>query len=430
MEAIAEQAKILFVDDELAVLKSLRRFCRSRPWSVQLANSAEEALALLATEDFDVVVSDMRMPEMTGDVLLTKIREHSPHTVRLLLTGYADLAAVESAVNNAKIFHYIAKPWDERVLEETITHAIEKHRAWQGELARTRVSEAKTRKLGKLALILDKQVKHQNAEIMQIKTRAEQNLSDALNVLTQILEWKEGRDSGHARFVREYGERIAHRLGMDENDIKELSLAATLHRIGVLCLPYDLHQRPVFSFNADERKLYQRYPVWGEMALACSESLLNVARIVRHHREAVNGKGFPDGIIDRDIPLGAKIIAVVGDFFDACNGRLERTITGVDGAREYIAQWIGKRYDARVSEVFLEEIEDYGKYSASRQTLKSAQLKPNMKLEQDIVSKSGILLLTKGTSLNDHMIKHLQEFEKSYREEFDVPVEYETELER
>ncbi len=125
MEVIKEQTpKILFVDDERSILRSLVRFSRSRSWDAHIANSGHEALSAIAEQDFEVVVSDMRMPGMTGDVLLTYIKELSPNTVRVLLTGYADIEAIEAAINKAKIYEHVTKPWDEEVLEQALNSAL------------------------------------------------------------------------------------------------------------------------------------------------------------------------------------------------------------------------------------------------------------------------------------------------------------------
>lgn len=100
---------IMFVDDEQRVLKSMRAMFR-RDYQVLLANSGAQALQLLQSHSIDVVVSDQRMPEMTGVEVLAEIRQRSPDTVRILLTGYADLAAVEASINEAEVFKYLMKP--------------------------------------------------------------------------------------------------------------------------------------------------------------------------------------------------------------------------------------------------------------------------------------------------------------------------------
>ena len=105
----APRPVIMFVDDEPRVLKSMRAMFR-RDYDVLLANSGAEALEILSNNIIDVVVSDQRMPYMTGVDVLSEIKQRSPETVRILLTGYADLAAVEASINEAEVFKYLMKP--------------------------------------------------------------------------------------------------------------------------------------------------------------------------------------------------------------------------------------------------------------------------------------------------------------------------------
>jgi serine/threonine-protein kinase len=118
------QAKILFVDDEARVLTAMRAMFR-RDYEVHLANSGAEALEVLREHDIDVVVSDQRMPEMTGVEMLKEARSLAPRTMRVLLTGYADLAAIEHAINESEVFRYLMKPCPREQLREVVGLAVE-----------------------------------------------------------------------------------------------------------------------------------------------------------------------------------------------------------------------------------------------------------------------------------------------------------------
>jgi serine/threonine-protein kinase len=120
----AHQPTVLFVDDEERVLKSMRAMFR-REFNVLLANSGAEALETLEANDVDVVVSDQRMPEMTGVELLTEVKASKPDCVRVLLTGYADLAAVEASMNEAEVFKYLMKPCPQEDIRAAIRAALD-----------------------------------------------------------------------------------------------------------------------------------------------------------------------------------------------------------------------------------------------------------------------------------------------------------------
>jgi DNA-binding NtrC family response regulator len=122
--------KVLCVDDEPGLLRSLRWLLRGQ-YEVAVASSGFDGLALLGAENFDVIISDQRMPGMTGTEFLERAREVSPRSIRLLLTGYSDFNAVLSSVNDSEVFRFISKPWDNQKLLETVGDAAKVARMTQ-----------------------------------------------------------------------------------------------------------------------------------------------------------------------------------------------------------------------------------------------------------------------------------------------------------
>lgn len=118
------RAKLLLVDDEERVLRALERVFRDQ-YQLTLATHPLQALELLEQHRFDVVICDQRMPAMTGVSLLREARKRSPHSVRLLLTGYADIPAIVASINEGEIHRYLHKPWDVQQLQHTVTQAVE-----------------------------------------------------------------------------------------------------------------------------------------------------------------------------------------------------------------------------------------------------------------------------------------------------------------
>jgi two-component system NtrC family sensor kinase len=127
--------RILFVDDEPNILRSLQRFFIEDDYEILTASSGREALDVLSAHDqIHVVVSDYRMPCMDGADLLRRVRENWPETIRVVLSGYADTAAMVSAINEGQIYRFIPKPWDETELRMTIASAIEQYRRQKREI--------------------------------------------------------------------------------------------------------------------------------------------------------------------------------------------------------------------------------------------------------------------------------------------------------
>lgn len=118
---------ILLVDDEPNVIQALKRALMDEPYEVHTAASGEESISLLRTNRYKVIISDERMPGMSGDELLGLVKEHYPETVRIMLTGHASLEAAMKAVNNGEIYRFFTKPWNELELILSIRSATEKY---------------------------------------------------------------------------------------------------------------------------------------------------------------------------------------------------------------------------------------------------------------------------------------------------------------
>lgn len=121
---------ILYVDDEVNNLTSFKAMFRVK-YNVFTAISAEDAMKIMDSQPIQVIITDQRMPNMTGVEFLEKILEKYPEPMRILLTGYADMNAVIDAVNKGKIFHYLSKPWNEEELDMTIQRAFDVYKQGQ-----------------------------------------------------------------------------------------------------------------------------------------------------------------------------------------------------------------------------------------------------------------------------------------------------------
>lgn len=118
---------LLLIDDEDNILRSLKRLFRREPYRVLTAHSGQDALALLEHEDVSVILSDQRMPGMTGSELLKRVKSTHPHTIRLIMSGYTELESVTSAINDGAVFKFLVKPWDDDKLIEHIREAFDIH---------------------------------------------------------------------------------------------------------------------------------------------------------------------------------------------------------------------------------------------------------------------------------------------------------------
>jgi response regulator RpfG family c-di-GMP phosphodiesterase len=119
-----KKINLLYVDDEENNLLSFKASFRLK-YNVMIANSAAEGMKILENKPVEIIITDQRMPNMTGIEFLEKVLELYPDPMRILLTGYTDMTAVIDAVNKGKIYHYLTKPWSEELIDETISRAFE-----------------------------------------------------------------------------------------------------------------------------------------------------------------------------------------------------------------------------------------------------------------------------------------------------------------
>ncbi len=173
---------ILIVDDEPNVLKSLKRLLMETEYNIITAQSGEEGLEKLESNKIDVVVSDYRMPGMNGVEFLSKVKERSPDTIRLILSGYADAVAIVEAINEGQIYRFITKPWNDQELLTTISSSIEQHNLQQEFELLYLELQRKNRALEDLTKTLEAKVRQRTYDL-QVKNRA---LALAQNILNYL----------------------------------------------------------------------------------------------------------------------------------------------------------------------------------------------------------------------------------------------------
>lgn len=156
---------LLLVDDEENVTLALVRLLRKDGYQILTANSASEALKILENHFVDVVLTDQRMPEMSGVELLLEVKHRFPHAVRLLLSGYVDLESMKAAINQGAIYKYLTKPWDNDVLRCTVKDAFSKYDLIQERERITRQINAANKSLAELNQELEKLVSEKNKHI-------------------------------------------------------------------------------------------------------------------------------------------------------------------------------------------------------------------------------------------------------------------------
>jgi len=410
-------ATLLLVDDETSILSSLRRLLRPAGYKILTAESGRAGLEILEHEAIDLVISDMRMPEMDGAQFLEQVRGRWPEVTRLLLTGYADVTSTIEAINRGEIYRYISKPWDDNELTLIIRDALERRRL-QGENARLlELTQRQNEALRELNASLEVKVRERTAELEQANAslnaandRLKQNFLVSIKMFTGLMELRGGAMAGHSRRVADLSRKLAVQLGVEGKGLQDIFLAGLLHHVGKIGFPDALLARPVVRMNGEEKALYRKHPLTSESALMPLEELKEAAHLVRLHHERFDGQGFPDGLIGLGIPLGARILAVASDFDELQQGSLADKRLTADEAKTMIAESRGKRYDPLVVDALLELLGRPKAEFAREGEVRAADLQPGMVLARDLVGRDGVLLLAADYVLDSNLVTQIRAY--------------------
>ncbi len=229
-------ATILCVDDEANILAALRRLFRPAGYKVLLGNSGAEGLQLLEAEngEVDVVISDMRMPEMDGARFLAQVRARWPKAARILLTGYADIESTVAAINQGEIYRYIAKPWNDSEVMLTVKDVLER-KALEREKARLEeLTRRQNEELKSLNASLEEKVQARTQELALANEKLKTSFMTSIRVFANLIELREGRMAGHSRRVADLSRKTAKQMNLSPRDSQDVFLAGLLHDIGKL----------------------------------------------------------------------------------------------------------------------------------------------------------------------------------------------------
>ena len=414
---VASGPTLLLVDDEPSVLSALRRLFRPHGYNILQATCGADALAMLADQPVDLVISDMRMPAMDGASLLEAVRLRNPDTVRILLTGYADIGSTVAAINRGEIHRYIAKPWDDQDMLLMVRDALARRGLEQQNAQLLALSQHQNQQLRDLNHTLEARVAARTAELEQVNqmlnsayAEVSTNFTLSVTVLSGLLEMRQDGIAGHSRRVSKLAKRMALRLQMDSRAQEDVFLAALLHDIGKIGFPDAMLGKPISTYSPDEQARYRQHPLDGEAALMPLAQLHGVARIVRQHHERFDGHGYPDGLVGEAISLGARIVAVASDYDGLLHGSLAQQRYSPEAACQALRGGIATRYDQRVVAALLAVLSEVEAEAVADTEVEIRDLQPGMVLSKDLLSPKGAILLAAGYVFEARVIRQVGEF--------------------
>ncbi|MFP4038001.1 MAG: HD domain-containing phosphohydrolase [Desulfobacteraceae bacterium] len=364
--------RVLFVDDEKNVLEGIQRQLR-KEFQVSVAQGPEEGLEAVRDKGpFAVIVSDLRMPGMDGVRFLSRVLEMAPDSVRMVLTGYADLPSAIQAVNEGHVFRFLTKPCDQETLSRVLRLGIQQYRLVTAE-----------------------------KELLQ------KTLQGSIRMLIDVLSLVNPEAFGRASRIKRYARDVALHLGLP--DVWRVETAAMLSQIGCVVLSEEVMRKisKGLTLSEEERQAFDMHPGIGAELISKIPRMQKVAEIVALQENGFDGEGIPaqDPRSGEDIPIGASILKVVLDF-DLLEGR------GVSRAKALAALRKRSRpYDPGVLSAMEAVLGMEAKYQ--RLDLMIRELRAGMVLDQEVKSKEGRLLIGRGQELSRILLSRLNAFSSS-----------------
>ena len=335
-------SRILVVDDEANIRRLLDRFLSRVGFEVDTAETVPEAVGRISESEYDLVITDLRLPGPSGLDLLLEARSRAPDTRLIMMSAHADVPAAAAAIDRG-IDHLVIKPFELVELRERVEESLAKrHRERRQEEERE---------------VLEARLRQRDTESRILVLRA-------AHALAAAVEAKDAYTAGHAVRVTAYAMTIAEHLG--GIDLLRFRLGGDLHDVGKIGVPDQVLNKPG-RLTDEEMQLVQQHPLTGSRIL---EPLIDdplVLGVVRSHHERWDGGGYPDGLPGEDIPLPARVLAVADTLDAMTSRRAYRDGLPWEVAAQEVLDHGGSQFDPEVVSAF-ESVHDalQGQYNRFR----------------------------------------------------------------
>ena len=309
--------KVLFVDDEPENLRLLERLFR-RTHDVFQATSGAEGIKMLELHDIELIISDQRMPGMTGIEFLKRAAEMRPNTVRMILTGYTDVNDLVDVINSGVVYKYITKPWVNEDLVQTVARGLEHYEAFKG---RHDFAQQKKR----------------------LEAQVERTTKGFVRMITEALRAGDVDFPARCQRIEDLASALGQWMNMDAEALTRLAIAVQLCEIGRLG---PKRGSSLTTSAGEQQQLLRANVFWADLLDAVPE-MSDIALAVRFQYENFDGSGFPDQRAGEGIPLFARILAVARAYDSLACDETGAELS-VDDALNRLEMDAGSRFDPKL----------------------------------------------------------------------------------
>ena len=325
-----KQGSILIIDDEESIRRLLHQKLSSEGYQCGEAFNAEQALEKLGSNAFSLVILDIRMPGKSGIELLPEIKGSYPDTAVVMATATTDTnIAIQCMKQGA--YDYLTKPFNLEEVILSVDRALEK---------------------GRLELENKEYQQHLEEKVEEQAKKIRASFLSAITALAYALEAKDEYTSGHSLRVADISVAIAREMGLPQESVEKIKLAALVHDIGKIGVREVVLNKPAGLID-EEFDHIRKHPEIGERILAPITEDKEILRIVRNHHGWYDGTGYPDQMRGDQILLGARILAVADAYEAMTSERPYREAMSDEAAHIEIERSKGTQFDPEVVDAFL-----------------------------------------------------------------------------
>ncbi|HUT21171.1 MAG TPA: HD domain-containing phosphohydrolase [Anaerolineae bacterium] len=341
--------RILIVDDEPLMTEMIRDHLSFEGFRATTTNDSSEVMDLIEADHYDLMLLDVGMPDPNGLIVLQQVQGEHPFLPVIMLTAFTDADTASQAMRDGAS-DYIVKPYQEAQLVSRIERALERgqllrERAQAHDLLEQRIAE-QTRML-----------RVQSKQLSVMLDRVLLTYQATVKALEAALDVRDQSAPGHCRRVAKLAVQLGNHMGLRLDDLIALEHGALLHDIGKLGVPDGVLMKPG-PLDEDEWVTMRQHPEIGCEVVGHIDFLQNALPIIRHHHERYDGAGYPDGLAGAQIPLLARIFAVIDAFDAQTHQRPYNTVLDLEQVLAKLQEASGTQFDPAIVDAFVAMIRE------------------------------------------------------------------------